>query len=57
MFRTGELMRDIGTVLVGEDAVKSGLIDEVGSLSSAIRKLDELIAKKKEESKGKGETN
>ena len=50
-------MRDIGTVLVGEDAVKSGLIDEVGSLSSAIRKLDELIAKKKEESKGKGETN
>ena len=57
MFRTGELMRDIGTVLVGEDAVNSGLIDEVGSLSSAIRKLDELIAKKKEGSKGKGETN
>ena len=43
MFRTGELARDIGTVLVGKDAVEVGLIDEVGGLSQAVRKLEELI--------------
>ena len=42
MFRTGELARDIGTVLVGEEAVKAGLIDAVGGLSQAVRKLREL---------------
>lgn len=44
MFRTGELLRDVGTVLVGQDAVDAGLIDSVGSLADALRKLDELIA-------------
>lgn len=44
MFRTGDLARDIGTVLVGNDAVKMGLINEVGSLSQAVRQLKELIA-------------
>ena len=43
MFRTGDLVRDIGTVLVGKDAVNFGLIDEVGGISQAIKKLDELI--------------
>ncbi|QGT99652.1 Translocation-enhancing protein TepA [Candidatus Syntrophocurvum alkaliphilum] len=43
MFRTGELARDIGTVLVGEDAVECGLIDEVGGMSTAIVKMKELI--------------
>ena len=42
MFRTGELARDIGTVLVGKDAVECGLIDEVGGLKDAICKLNEL---------------
>lgn len=44
MFRTGELVRDVGTVLVGKDAVEVGLIDEVGGLNKALAKLDELIA-------------
>lgn len=48
MFRTGELARDIGTVLVGKDAVECGLIDEVGGLYDAIKKLSELKMKKKE---------
>lgn len=48
MFRTGELARDIGTVLVGKDAVECGLIDEVGGLYDAIKKLNELKIKKKE---------
>jgi len=42
MFKTGDLARDIGTVLVGGDAVECGLIDEVGGLKQAIAKLNEL---------------
>lgn len=47
MFQTGDLARDIGTVLVGVDAVNAGLIDEVGSLYPAVKKLNELIALRK----------
>lgn len=53
MFRTGELARDIGTVLVGEDAVREGLIDEVGGLSQAVARLAELIRQR--EARGAGE--
>ncbi|MET3288560.1 ClpP family protease [Brevibacillus fluminis] len=49
MLRTGELSRDIGTNVIGADAVKYGLIDEVGGLGRALAKLNELIAKRKEE--------
>ncbi|MDD4803045.1 MAG: ATP-dependent Clp protease proteolytic subunit [Syntrophomonas sp.] len=42
MFRTGDLARDIGTVLVGKDAVECGLIDEIGGLHHAVVKLHEL---------------
>jgi ATP-dependent protease ClpP protease subunit len=42
MFRTGDLARDIGTVLVGKDAVECGLIDGVGGLKDAISKMNEL---------------
>lgn len=48
MFRTGDLARDIGTVLVGQDAVECGLINEVGGLGQAVRKLKELIRQQKE---------
>ena len=44
MMNTGELARDIGTVLAGEDAVKCGLIDEVGGLGEALAYLHSLIA-------------
>lgn len=47
MFQTGELARDIGTVLVGKDAVEVGLIDAVGGLGDAVKKLQELIEKDK----------
>lgn len=43
MMNTGELARDIGTVLAGEDAVKCGLIDEVGGLQEALAALHKLI--------------
>lgn len=43
MFRTGELARDIGTVLVGKDAVEEGLINEVGGIREAVSRLKEMI--------------
>ena len=43
MFNTGELSTDIGTVLVGEEAVKDGLIDAIGGVSHAIKKLREIM--------------
>ncbi|WP_409991401.1 ClpP family protease [Paranoxybacillus vitaminiphilus] len=47
MFSKGNLTRDIGTNVVGLDAVKYGLIDEVGGVSQAMKKLQELIEFKK----------
>jgi ATP-dependent protease ClpP protease subunit len=43
MFAKGNLTRDIGTNVVGTDAVEYGLIDEVGGVSNAMKKLNELI--------------
>ncbi|RKN86464.1 ClpP family protease [Paenibacillus ginsengarvi] len=43
MFKTGELTRDIGTTVIGADAVKYGLIDAVGGVGEAIRELNRLI--------------
>ncbi|NDI33331.1 ClpP family protease [Chengkuizengella sediminis] len=43
MFKTGELTRDIGTTVIGPDAVSYGLIDKVGGLSDATKQLNERI--------------
>lgn len=43
MLETGELTKDVGSVLVGEQAVQEGLIDEVGGVKEAFRKLHELM--------------
>ena len=43
MMNTGELARDIGTVLAGDEAVKCGLIDEVGGLAEALASLHPMI--------------
>ena len=48
LFKTGELSRDIGTNVIGYDAVKYGLINDVGGIAQAMAKLQELIAAKKE---------
>lgn len=47
MFRTGELARDIGTVLIGKEAVEKGLMDEVGGVSHAVAKLKQMIDERK----------
>lgn len=46
MFQVGELVRDVGTVLVGDMAVNEGLIDEVGGLAPALGRLRTLINEK-----------
>ena len=43
MLNVGELVTDIGTVLEGENAVKEGLIDNLGGLSDAMECLYEMI--------------
>ncbi|MGI6538729.1 MAG: ClpP family protease [Caldicoprobacterales bacterium] len=48
LYNTGELTQDVGTVLIGSDAVENNLINEVGGLKEALDKLRELIEKKKE---------
>ncbi|MBQ7034032.1 MAG: ATP-dependent Clp protease proteolytic subunit [Clostridia bacterium] len=42
---TGELLGDVGTVLLGHDAVDIGLIDRVGGLSDALEMLYSMIQK------------
>lgn len=43
MLDTGMLTKDLGTILVGKQAVEEGLIDEVGGISDAMRKIHSLI--------------
>lgn len=43
MMNTGELVMDVGTVLDGEQAVETGLIDRLGGLSDAINCLYDMI--------------
>lgn len=47
MFKTGELTRDIGTTVVGTDAVRYGLIDSLGGIGEAIGKLNEMIEERR----------
>jgi Protease subunit of ATP-dependent Clp proteases len=43
MQETDELLNDMGTILIGKQAVDAGIIDEVGGIKDAINKLNELI--------------
>ena len=40
------MTKDLGTILVGEQAVAEGLIDAVGGISDAFGKLNALIEEK-----------
>lgn len=51
MHAKDELITDVGSVLIGKEAVECGLIDEVGGLKEALAKLRELI---KEDNKNEG---
>ena len=43
MLSKNMMAKDLGTVLVGQEAVDVGLIDEVGGLEKAIKKLEEMM--------------
>ena len=43
MYNTTELTRDIGSILVGEEAVNIGIADEIGGISEAMNCLFDLI--------------
>jgi len=49
MRETGQLMADVGTVISGETAVETGLIDEVGTLSDALDALYQMMGEKPKE--------
>lgn len=52
MFTTGELTRDIGTTVIGADAVKYGLIDRTGGIGEAISELNRRIEERKKQGGG-----
>ncbi len=43
MLDSSQLVKDVGTLLEGEETVKEGLIDEVGGMSAALQKLHRMI--------------
>ena len=49
MLDTSQLVKDVGTMLEGKEAVKEGLIDEVGGIKEALAKLYEMIERTRTE--------
>ena len=47
MMNTEMMTKDLGTVLVGEEAVNEGIIDSLGGIAEAFEKLYELIEQNK----------
>lgn len=45
MLQSDDLLNDMGTILIGKQAVEQGLIDKVGGISDAIKKLNTMIEK------------
>jgi len=46
MLDTSKLAKDVGTILDGSEAVKAGIIDEVGGIKQALDKLNQMIENK-----------
>ncbi|MDD6811672.1 MAG: ATP-dependent Clp protease proteolytic subunit [Lachnospiraceae bacterium] len=51
MMETGMLTKDVGTVLVGKEAVEEGIINEVGGIKDAICHLHDMVERKKKTTK------
>ena len=47
MLNPTQLVKDVGTLLEGKEAVREGMIDEVGGIHQAFSKLHELIDEKR----------
>ena len=48
MMRPDEMATDVGSIIDGDEAVKCGIIDEVGGLCDAIKFLQDMIKENKE---------
>ncbi len=51
MLNTGMLTKDLGTILVGRQAVEEGIINEVGGIKEAMARLHQMINEGHEENK------
>ncbi len=56
MMDTGYMTKDLGTILVGKEAVEAGIIDEVGGIKEAFRKLNQMIRKNSKANKDSKES-
>ncbi|MFT8314705.1 MAG: ATP-dependent Clp protease proteolytic subunit [Clostridium sp.] len=45
MIQSDELLNDMGTILIGNQAVDYGLIDDIGGIKEALEKLEQMIQK------------
>lgn len=48
MLNTKQLVKDVGSILVGKEAVEKGVIDEVGGIDLAMKKLYSMIDERKQ---------
>jgi ATP-dependent protease ClpP protease subunit len=55
MFAKGNLTRDIGTNVIGAEAVEIGMIDDVGGVGQAMRKLNSFMDERRPKIAGEGE--
>jgi ATP-dependent protease ClpP protease subunit len=48
MLDTNQLAKDVGSILVGDETVKKGIIDAVGGIKEALAKINEMIEENEE---------
>ncbi|MFI3172697.1 MAG: ATP-dependent Clp protease proteolytic subunit [Eubacteriales bacterium] len=51
MLDSNELVKDVGSLLIGKDTVREGIIDEVGGIKDSLQKLHDMIEIKKRNEK------
>lgn len=51
MMETGVLTKDVGTILVGSEAVDEGIICQVGGIKDAVEKLHHMVEQRKSDTK------
>lgn len=51
MLRNDQLAKDVGSILLGEEAVEKGIINEIGGIQDALKKMHSLIEERKQSEK------
>ncbi|MDO5521476.1 MAG: ATP-dependent Clp protease proteolytic subunit [bacterium] len=49
MLNTTQLVKDVGSILIGKETVEKGIIDEVGGIDKALKKLNSMIDENKQQ--------